>query len=48
MNRRVAIVLAVLLPQVMLAQGDLVTFSKNGGFYEDSFELALDCNAVIS
>ncbi len=45
MNRRVAIVLAVLLPQVMLAQGDLVTFSKNGGFYEDSFELALDCNA---
>ena len=45
MNRRVAIVLAVLLPQIMLAQGNLVSFSKDGGFYEDSFELALDCNA---
>lgn len=43
MNRRVAIVLAVLLPQIMLAQGNLVTFSKNGGFYEEAFTLSLQC-----
>ena len=43
MNRRVAIVLAVLLPQIVLAQGDLVTFSKNGGFYEEAFTLSMQC-----
>ena len=43
MNRRVAIVLAVLLPQIMLAQGDFVTFSKNGGFYEEAFTLSMHC-----
>ena len=43
MNRRVAIVLAALLPQIMLAQGNLVTFSRNGGFYEESFALSLQC-----
>ena len=44
MNRWVAIVLAVLLPQIVLAQRDLVTFSKNGGFYEETFSLSLQCD----
>ena len=43
MKRWVVIVLAVLLPQMLLAQGDLVTFSKNGGFYEEPFALSLQC-----
>lgn len=43
MKRWVAIVLAVLLPQMLLAQGDGVTFSKNGGFYKEPFSLSLQC-----
>ena len=43
MIRKVAIVLAVLLPQIVLAQGNLVTFSKKGGFYEEAFTLSMQC-----
>ena len=43
MKRWAVIVLAVLLPQMLLAQGDLVTFSKSGGFYEEPFALSLRC-----
>ena len=43
MKRWAFIVLAVLLPQIILAQGDLVVFSKSGGFYEESFSLSMQC-----
>lgn len=41
MKRCLAIVLAVLLPLIVLAQGNLVVFSKAGGFYEEPFTLSL-------
>ena len=43
MRRWIVIVWAALLPQMLLAQGDLVTFSKNGGFYEEPFLLSIQC-----
>ena len=44
MKKTVLIGLFMSLTVCMLAQTK-VTFSRPGGFYEDSFELALDCNA---
>lgn len=45
MNRLAFIVLASLMSNTLLAQTDLVTFSRSGGFYEDSFALSLGCGA---
>ena len=44
MKKTVLIGLFMLLTMCMLAQPK-VTFSRLGGFYEDSFELALDCSS---
>lgn len=47
MKRWVVIVLAVLLPLMLLAQDDLVSFSKSGGFYEEPFSLSLQCDGGL-
>lgn len=44
MKRLAVIVLAVLLPQMLLAQDGFVTFSQGGGFYEEAFMLSLQCD----
>jgi hypothetical protein len=44
MNRLIFIVLASLCPLFLVAQTDLITFSRQGGFYENSFSLSLGCS----
>ena len=44
MKRWVVVVLAAVLPQMLLAQGDLVVFSAGGGFYDAPFALSLQCD----
>ena len=48
MKKLVFIGFAILLMQSVLAQSTKVTFSAQGGFYEDVFELSLDCASGYS